>query len=355
MSEKVNILHPGYYVKDAMEELEMSQHEFAARLGVTDKFLSTVLNGQAKITVDFAAKLSQMFGTSIALWINLQTNYETKLNEQARHQELIEEREILKMVDPGFLIAKGVFTKTESIDERILKLRRALPIANLCNLRNPDMFSHYRLTNLSETLDNESLVVNRNVWLSLALFEAKKIDAPVFDEERLRQLIPKLRNMTKSGFEEIEPELHKLLSACGVKLVIMPYLKHSRINGLVRWMPESGNYVVALNGKGKYMDIFWFTLFHELGHVFQKDKRRMIIDEAETKHEEGADSFASQTLIPASDYALFIHGFRKSKAEVLDFAEKVGIHPGIVVGRLHHDLIIGHPQMNDLREKIPSH
>jgi addiction module HigA family antidote len=77
-NERVSAFHPGYYVGELLEEEGITQTEFAKRLGTTDKTLSKLLNGLIPMSNELASKLSLMTGTSIALWLNLQTEYEKR-------------------------------------------------------------------------------------------------------------------------------------------------------------------------------------------------------------------------------------------------------------------------------------
>ena len=71
--------HPGYYIADIIDDMEISQNEFATRMGTTAKTLSKLINGQANISNDLAKKLSVMLGTSVEVWQNLQNTYDQKL------------------------------------------------------------------------------------------------------------------------------------------------------------------------------------------------------------------------------------------------------------------------------------
>ena len=73
--------HPGYYIADIIGDMEVSQAEFAKRMGTTAKTLSKLINGQANISNDLAKKLSAMMGTSVEVWQNLQNTYDRKLIE----------------------------------------------------------------------------------------------------------------------------------------------------------------------------------------------------------------------------------------------------------------------------------
>lgn len=73
--------HPGYYIADIIEDMGISQAEFTARIGITAKALSQLINGQTNISKDLAKKLSVMIGTSAEVWLNLQDTYNQKLIE----------------------------------------------------------------------------------------------------------------------------------------------------------------------------------------------------------------------------------------------------------------------------------
>ena len=73
--------HPGYYIADIIDDMEISQNEFATRMGTTVETLSKLINGQANISNDLAKKLSVMLGTSVEVWQNLQNTYDQKLLE----------------------------------------------------------------------------------------------------------------------------------------------------------------------------------------------------------------------------------------------------------------------------------
>ena len=73
--------HPGYYIADIIDDMEISQNEFATMMGTTVETLSKLINGQANISNDLAKKLSVMLGTSVEVWQNLQNTYDQKLLE----------------------------------------------------------------------------------------------------------------------------------------------------------------------------------------------------------------------------------------------------------------------------------
>jgi len=73
--------HPGYYIAEIIEDMGISQSEFADRIGISNEMLNNIVDGRLGISSDIARKLSVMLGTSVDVWLNLQDVYERKILE----------------------------------------------------------------------------------------------------------------------------------------------------------------------------------------------------------------------------------------------------------------------------------
>ena len=73
--------HPGYYIKEIVEESGLTQEDFAKRLDTTPKNLSLLIRGEQSLSIDIAMKLSRMIGTSVNYWLNLQNSYDSLIAE----------------------------------------------------------------------------------------------------------------------------------------------------------------------------------------------------------------------------------------------------------------------------------
>ncbi|MBO4987713.1 MAG: HigA family addiction module antidote protein [Lachnospiraceae bacterium] len=80
-NENIIAFHPGYYIADIIEDMGISQSEFAARVGVSEEMLDNIVNGRIGISSDIARKFSVMLGTSAEVWFDLQRDYDWKLVE----------------------------------------------------------------------------------------------------------------------------------------------------------------------------------------------------------------------------------------------------------------------------------
>jgi hypothetical protein len=125
--------------------------------------------------------------------------------------------------------------------------------------------------------------------------------------------------------------------------------------------------MVGLTPRYKSGEQLWFTFFHELAHILLHGHRQLfvvdnavgemgddVVDPVMAKYEEEADRFAADTLIPPAELTkLPLHKPDELTNELIqDFAESIGIHPGIVIGRLQHDKVLEHWQGNKLKQKL---
>ena len=109
-------------------------------------------------------------------------------------------------------------------------------------------------------------------------------------------------------------------------------MKKGPWNGATKWLtPRKAMILLSLCGKGE--DKFWFSFFHEAGHVINDKKKDLLINDEshDDPREKRADLFASEILIP-SRYNSAIRLFR-SKAEIINMANELNISSGIVAGR----------------------
>jgi len=90
MPESINDLftvHPGEYLKDELEELNISQNRLALEIRVPAARISEIIKGKRGITADTACRLARYFGTSVDLWLNLQATYDKRVAMQKLKSE----------------------------------------------------------------------------------------------------------------------------------------------------------------------------------------------------------------------------------------------------------------------------
>ena len=344
--------HPGYYLTDIIEELEMTQAEFAKRLGVSEKTVSLLLNGEGPgITNDIAQKLSDMLGISVETFLELQKKYDENLIEIEREKEIDSQIEVLKLIDYHYFTRLEILPHTSVMGEKVQNLKAFFKISDLRMFTEQNFVASFRTTVTSINLKN---IVNANVWLQTAIYVGAKIEVEEFSAKKLKSHLAEIRAMTVKSPSDFLPRLKEIFRSCGVAFVLLPALKNCGVNGVVKWFDN--RVVLAINDRFSYADTFWFSLFHEIKHVLQRKVKKVLVrcdnPDSEYRELEGdADSFASEILIPTEEYRKFVDKKRFSKCEIMKFASEQGIHPGIVVGRLQHDGQISHSCFHELKEK----
>lgn len=337
--------HPGSYVEDIVEELNITQAEFADRLGTSSKTVSKIINGEDNISNDIANKLSKVTGISIKTWMNLQKKYDLKVLEiQNRQNE--DEEEICKLIDFGYFKRNGlVEDRKYKAEEKISVLRKLLNVANLSLLSKFNALVSYRNTKGF----SEKTIVNSNVMLEIAMNKARNVTSNKYQKNKLEYYLPQIKKLSLEKAEIFYPRLKEILLECGIVLVALPMLKNASLNGATKKF-KNGSVMLLITDRNKKSDIFWFTLIHELGHIYNEDFYSNYSDsEAYQAKEKRANKFASDFFIPEKIYQDFVSRNNFTSESIVDFANKLGILPGMVVGRLQKEKYINYNKLNFLK------
>lgn len=323
--------HPGYYIKELVEETGLSQEEFAKRLDTTPKTLSVLISGGQRLSADIALKLSKMLGTSAEYWLNLQSAFDAVSAQAASAGEQEKERAVLKVLGYGyFRDCFGLPNLPRRVDEQIERVRRLLGVSSLVVLARPDLATSFR--SQGATTD-ENTVIRANAMVQIATNEAIKVEAPKFDRRRFEEAILIALDQT-SNHDRFLGVVREEFRKAGVILVILPNLAGSKTNGATKRV--NGKIMLMVNDRRLSADTFWFTLFHEIGHILAGEFG-VSLEGDEGASEENADAYARDTLIDRSAYERFVSRGSFTRGSICRFSKSIGRDPGIVLGRLQND------------------
>ena len=104
--------------------------------------------------------------------------------------------------------------------------------------------------------------------------------------------------MTREPVDVFAPKMSVLCAESGVALVYVGELKGTHLSGAARWL-NPGKALLALSLRYKTDDHFWFSFFHEAGHILRDGKKKVFLDGVSSYacDEEKADRFACNILI----------------------------------------------------------
>ena len=351
--------NPGETVVEYLDFHGWSQRDLSRRTGITPKTISEICNGKASITPTTALALERVFQRPAHFWLNLQRQFdeaEVRRNEFARLAEWenwAQRFPIKEMRDLRF----SVPTARSDVDA----------LLGFLGVSSPESWNS--VWSASKVAYRQTRKFKKSVeaiaaWVRETELAATELELSEFDEARLRSLIGKFRSLTRERVDEVIGRLQDLSASAGLAVVIVPALRNTGISGCARWLPDKKG-LIGLSLRYKTDDQLWFTFFHELGHILlHRRKRSFVLDNAAKdlsdrvvdpemqEYESGANRFSSDTLIPPEHLSEFIKQEQFTNDAIYDFAESVGIGPGIVVGRLQFEGILAPHQGNSLKQRL---
>lgn len=328
-------IHPGHGIARALEREGMTQKNLSERTGLSEKHISQIINGEASISVETALLLENALGGSASFWINLEKNYHETKARLERISLLKKEVSLLSRFPYAELVKRHRVEKTTSREEKVERLWKFFGVNSLDSVRITEPVAYRRKAGVKV---KEGTIA---AWLRCGELDSKENKVSRFSEPMLRQSLKKLRGLTIVEPKVFSAEARNVLAEAGVSLVYIPHFPGAGVSAAVRWFGETP--VIELSLLGAYADIFWFNIFHEIGHIMLHGKKEKFIEfdnrdlSTVQEKEKEADTFATEALIPQKSYKKFIEAGDYSKRGVAEFAETEGVHPGIIEGRLCFD------------------
>lgn len=334
---------PGATIKEQLNDRGMSQKEFAARIDMSEKHISKLINGDVHLTPDVAVRLEMVLGVPAKFWNNLEAIYREKLVKAETENAMDADIEIAKQFPYSEMAKFSWVPKTREAKEKVIYLRKYFEVVELSLLGN-EQITRIACRRLAIT-DKSDLALM--AWAQEAKIRARTIETLPINIKGLNTAVSDLRKMTMLKPKEFCPKIKKSLADCGIALVFLPHLKGSFLQGAT--FLDGNKIVVGLTARGKDADKFWFSLFHELAHIIlgHVGQANGIYDE----DEKAADLWSGNTLIPLADFEAFKEKRDYTEQSVQKFAKEQGIAPGIVVGRMQREGMIKYNMLNGLKEQ----
>ncbi len=329
---------PGEYLEEVLEEFGLKQSELARRMGRPAQMVNEIIKGDKAITPETSIQLEKVLGVPAYFWINLESEFRLIKAGQAEAAAALEEQKLLPKFPYSNLAKLGIVGKSNRPLERIQNLRRFFGVASLFNLDGVREYSPAFRQSKNVDVSHEALAA----WLRTGTMIAKDIDCKKYSKATLIERLSDLRALTlETDANTFIPKLELILKECGVAFIFIPHFPKTHTTGATFWV-EKEKAVLMMSLRGSWGDIFWFSLFHELGHILLHDKRSTFIengltDPAWKKQEDEADLFSQNTLIPKNGLKQFLDAYDFSRTGIESFAKRIGVSTGVVTGRLQHE------------------
>ena len=344
---------PGDTILDLLLERDWTQSQLSERLGYTTKHISQLINGKAPIHEETALKLERVLGSTAGFWLNREAQYRAQLAKMEEQDRLEDWNPWLDELPVKDIMQQGVIPKRR-IDAKN-KPGIVRDMLHFFGVASPDDWRTFYVgmeCAFRRTREAQSNVGAISVWIRQGEIISERLDCPKYNKWKFEKAVRQIRTLTELEPQEFRPAMEKLCWEAGVVFVLVPSIPRAHVSGMARWLnPHKA--MIQLSLYGKQNDRFWFTFFHEAAHILLHDKKDIFLDEWDggvklpSQQEEEADLWAREFLIPPQYEAELPK--LKSKDAVVEFAKQVGIHPGIVVGRLQHEQLIEPTWMNGVK------
>lgn len=346
---------PGATIEDLLEERSIALTEFASALEMTIESANDLILGRLRIDQNIAVRVSDYLGASPSFWLSREQQFR---KDRERNQQLHQkqrEQYLLKTL-PLADMAK-------------FKWIPDLPSSRLERLKA--VYAFFGVTGFEEWSEFYTDVVGRAAfrsskhpslkveavaaWLRQGEIQANQVRTKRWSAEKFRHTLSDLRKLTKAKDpESFLPILQDKCAGCGVAVEIVRAPSGCGVSGATRFLSPSKS-LIQLSFRYLSDDQFWFTFFHEAAHLLLHGENIVFIDEddspASSREEQEANDFAARLLIPL-EYHEELLKLRNRANEIIRFAVKVGISPGIVVGQLQHYDVLAPNQGNSLKRRF---
>lgn len=252
---------PGETIKEQLIDRGMKQKEFAVRMGVSEKHISKLINGEVQLTIEMARKLEMVLGVPTQFWCNLEAIYREDLAKVNEENTMQADFEISKRMPYDQMVEKGWIVDVNNKSERVIHLRKYFEIAELKYLQ-ATLVPRIACRKLSETNKDDCVLI---AWAQKARIEARKIETKPINIEKLKTLISQIQSWMSMELNEARTQLIELLATCGIAIVYLPCMEQSFLHGAT--FMDGSKIVIGLTVCEGEKKEFWFNLFHELAHI----------------------------------------------------------------------------------------
>ena len=327
----VDVDHPGTFIREELEARGWSQRDLAYILGVLEQSINPILSGKRGISAGMAKALGDAFDVPAEFFANLQRAYDLASAREpdqgvALRGRVQEQFPLREMIKRGWIQDGGPDVLQDQLT-RFFEVNRFSQIPHLAHAGKKTSYDKIPPMQLA--------------WLFRVRQIAKSMVTPKYSEKSLKAAVATLEQLR--GEPEDVRRVPRILHECGVRYILVEGLLGGKIDGVCFWLNANAP-VIGMSLRLDRIDNFWFVLRHEIEHVLRKHSLNKEIIDVEIEQpsdsvpdqEKEANDAAANFCVPRDSMESFY--LRKNpffyEKDVIGFAQRMGAHPGIVVGQI---------------------
>ena len=334
--------HPGETLTEKLDEMEMGPKEFALRTGKPEKTIIAVLKGESSITPDMAVQFENVTRIPANFWMNHQRGYDEYIAREKRRTVIQEAVAWAKQFPLADMTRKTWLPQVATVEEKTMEMLAFFGFSN--HTAWEDYYFKQQLKvafriSLAQTSEPYAI----SAWLRRGELQATDLLAKEYSDKKFKEALPEIKSIMASHPGGFFSKLQHICLEAGVKVVHTPCVSKAPISGSTRWLNDTP--FIQLTGRYKRNDSFWFTFFHEAGHILLHGKKDIFLEKVEYSDkdlmkEKEADEFAIKWTLTDDEEAEILAAAPLSEEVIRNFAKQFNTHPAIIIGRLQHKKLI---------------
>jgi HTH-type transcriptional regulator/antitoxin HigA len=339
---------PGATVQDVLHERRMTSADLADLIDLPQPTVDALLDGRLPITDDLAHALAQKVGSTVQFWLAREAQYRADLSR-------VEADAWATRLPVQNMVQMGWIPKPRDWKSRLTECLHFFGISDVRNWAEssrPTLQSAYFRYAQTATADPNTVLA----WLRQGEIVTSRQSVERWDPSSFSEQLPTMRALTRQKDPaKFVPALADFCTQHGVRFAVVRAPQGCPVSGVARYIDDTKPTIV-LSARHLTDDHFWFTFFHEAGHLLLHNSHEIYLDDDEqlgqgTKDsaENEANRFAQNIIVPGG------HGLARSRwrshKDIVRRAQQLGIGPGVLVGQLQHEGALPYDTMNGLKRR----
>ena len=266
-SKTFTAVPPGMTIKEVLEDHHMTQKELAVRLGLSEKHISKLINGEVPLTQDVAIRLERVLDIEASFWNGLEAAYREAILKVEYENSIDEEINFAKPFGYAKLARLGIVPETKKAAEQVNNLQKFFEVASLKNVDN-EMVMPLVYENIKDMEPAKKSAIYTLVQITKG--QARFVEVNPYDAELLRKFIPKIEDLKSEPLASVKEPLKDMLGACGVIIVYLPILDNITSTCITYSKGSS----IVLGIPTEDTDSFWNLLEEALHNLLERDYQR---------------------------------------------------------------------------------
>jgi len=348
------VFHPSITLNEKLAEMGMSIKEFALRTGKPEKTIIAVLKEESSLTPEMAILFENVTQIPAQFWINKQARYNEYVARKKQEEAIAAASDWTKEFPYAEMATYKWVPSTRNTEEKTVNLLNYFGVASHRAWEKLYLETELKVaayTSLKQSHQPHAI----SAWLRQGELQAKPIKAPVFDVKKLKSNIQAMRQLMVEQPANFFEQLQELCLQAGVILLFTPKLPKVPLSGSTRWLNNTP--LIQLTARYKKNDSFWFTFFHELGHIILHGKKYISLENVDfaavdPEKEEEAHQFAISLTFTSEQEKEVLQNTPITEQDIIEYAKKFNTHPAMIIGRLQHDEYIPYSVGRQFMEPI---